>query len=260
MTQQVTQLRSTLETQAGKVTGWLSSQGLMPGTSDINGLLKQSVGSIGKLTSWVGTAVGAVTTMFMILIIGLFLAMDPEGYARGLQWFVPRAARAEFAITQGRVMFTLRRLLAGRLLGMAVEGVLTGIALMIGGVPMALLLGIIAGILAFIPNIGAIITGTLMIAVGFSAGQDAGFWAIGTYLIVQTFDGYVVVPMVAKRTVDLPPALTLSTQIMASALFGILGLALADPMTAMAKSALQRRSEREAERDDDAVRAESEAS
>ncbi|MEJ8631089.1 hypothetical protein P0F65_17095 [Sphingomonas sp. I4] len=122
MAQQVTQLRSTLEAQAGKVTGWLSSHGVMPGTSDINGLLKQSVGSIGKLTSWVGTAVGAVTTMVMILVIGLFLAMDPEGYARGLQWVVPRSARAEFAVTQGRVMYTLRRLLAGRLLGMAVEG------------------------------------------------------------------------------------------------------------------------------------------
>lgn len=143
-------------------------------------------------------------------------------------------------------MTTLRKLLAGRLLGMAFEGVLTGIALMIGGVPMALLLGIIAGILAFIPNIGAIVTGMLMVAVGFSAGTDAGFWAIGTYLVVQTFDGYVVVPMVAKRTVDLPPALTLSTQILASALFGIMGLALADPMTAMIKSALQRRSERQA--------------
>ena len=143
-------------------------------------------------------------------------------------------------------MTTLRKLLAGRLLGMAFEGVLTGIALMIGGVPMALLLGIIAGILAFIPNIGAIVTGILMVAVGFSAGTDAGFWAIGTYLVVQTFDGYVVVPMVAKRTVDLPPALTLSTQILASALFGIMGLALADPMTAMIKSALQRRSERQA--------------
>ena len=64
---------------------------------------------------------------------------------------------------------------------------------------------------------------------------------------MQTFDGYVVVPMVAKRTVDLPPALTLGMQILASALFGILGLALADPMTAMIKTALEKQSEREAE-------------
>ena len=143
---------------------------------------------------------------------------------------------------------TMRRLLAGRLLGMAVEGVATGIALAVGGVPMAMLLGIIAGILAFIPNIGAIVTGVLMVAVGFSAGVDTGYWAIGTYFVVQTIDGYVIVPMVAKRTVDLPPALTLGAQILASALFGILGLALADPMTAMLKTALERRSDREDEK------------
>ena len=146
----------------------------------------------------------------------------------------------------------LRRLLAGRLLGMVAEGVLTGTALAIGGVPMAMILGILTGLLAFIPNIGAFISGALLIAVGFSAGTHVGFWAIGTYVIVQGFDGYVLLPIVAKKTVDLPPALTLGAQIMASALFGILGLALADPMTAMVKTALERSAERESERDDGA--------
>jgi predicted PurR-regulated permease PerM len=165
-----------------------------------------------------------------------------------MQWMVPSDLRPEFARTLVKMGATLRRLLAGRLLGMAVEGVASGIALAVGGVPMAMLLGIIAGILAFIPNVGAIVTGVLMVAVGFSAGVDTGYWAIGTYLVVQTIDGYVIVPMVAKRTVDLPPALTLGAQILASALFGILGLALADPMTAMLKTALERRSEREEEK------------
>ncbi|MDR6125760.1 putative PurR-regulated permease PerM [Sphingomonas sp. SORGH_AS802] len=244
VTQQVLQLRSTLEAQALKVTGWLSSQGLMPGASDVSGLLRQAAGSIGRLTSWLGTAVGAITSLFMMMIIGLFLAIDPQGYGRGVQWLVPSDMRVEFGRTLEHMGRTLRKLLAGRLLGMAFEGVMTGIALGVGGVPMAMLLGIIAGILAFIPNIGAIITGVLMVAVGFSAGTHTGFWAIGTYLIVQTLDGYVVVPMVAKRTVDLPPALTLGTQIMASALFGILGLALADPFTAVVKAGLERAAER----------------
>jgi predicted PurR-regulated permease PerM len=250
VTEQVMQLRSTLETQVNRLTGFLNSKGLMPGASDINSIIRQALGSVGRVTSWVGTALGLVTTVFMILVLGLFLAMDPRAYERGLQWMVPTDSRAEFAHTVERMGVTLRKLLAGRLIGMAFEGVLTGIALMIGGVPMALLLGIIAGILAFIPNIGAIVTGVLMVAVGFSAGSETGIWAIGTYLVVQTFDGYVVVPMVAKRTVDLPPALTLGTQILASALFGILGLMLADPMTAMAKTALERSAEREAERDE----------
>lgn len=248
VTEQVTQLRSTLESQANRFTGYLTSQGLMPGASDVNGIVKQALGSVGRVTSWVGSAIGAITSMFMILILGLFIAMDPGTYARGMQWMVPVDLRPEFARTLVKMGATLRRLLAGRLLGMAVEGVASGIALAIGGVPMAMLLGIIAGILAFIPNVGAIVTGVLMVAVGFSAGVDTGYWAIGTYLVVQTIDGYVIVPMVAKRTVDLPPALTLGAQILASALFGILGLALADPMTAMLKTALERRSEREEEK------------
>ncbi len=248
VTEQVTQLRSTLESQANRFTGYLTSQGLMPGASDVNGIVKQALGSVGRVTSWVGSAIGAITSMFMILILGLFIAMDPGTYSRGLQWMVPTDLRPEFANTLVKMGATLRRLLAGRLLGMAVEGVASGIALAVGGVPMAMLLGIIAGILAFIPNVGAIVTGVLMVAVGFSAGVDTGYWAIGTYLVVQTIDGYVIVPMVAKRTVDLPPALTLGAQILASALFGILGLALADPMTAMLKTALERRSEREEEK------------
>ncbi len=248
VTEQVMQLRSTLESQANRFTTYLTSQGLMPGASDVNGIVKQALGSVGRVTSWVGSAIGAITSMFMILILGLFIAMDPGTYSRGMQWMVPVDLRPEFAKTLVKMGATLRRLLAGRLLGMAVEGVASGIALAVGGVPMAMLLGIIAGILAFIPNVGAIVTGVLIVAVGFSAGVDTGYWAIGTYLIVQTIDGYVIVPMVAKRTVDLPPALTLGAQIMASALFGILGLALADPMTAMIKTALERRSEREEEK------------
>lgn len=252
--EQVDQLRDTLETQAVQLTSWLTSQGLMPGASDISGIARQAMSSVGRLTSWVGTALGALTTMFMILVIGLFIAMDPRGYERGLQWMIPQESRAEFAITVERMGQTLRRLLFGRIIGMVAEGVLTWVALMIGGVPMALILGILTGVLAFIPNIGAFISGALMIAVGFSAGVNTGLWAIGAYLIVQTFDGYVLVPMVAKRTVDMPPALTLGAQILASALFGILGLALADPMIAVIKAALERRSETvEDEREGDAL-------
>lgn len=251
LTGQVLQLRSTVEVQAVRVTGWLSAQGLMPGASDMSGIARQALSSVGRVTSWVGTAVGALTTMFMILVIGLFVAMDPRVYERGLQWMVPQSSRPEFALTVRRMGKTLRRLLAGRLLGMAFEGVLTTIALWVVGVPMALILGIITGLLAFIPNIGAFISGALMVAVGFSAGADTGLWAIVVYVVVQVFDGYVVIPMVAKRTVDLPPALTLGTQILTSALFGILGLALADPMTAMIKTAMERRSEN-VELEDDA--------
>ena len=244
ITDQVLQLRSTVEVQAMRLANWLSAQGLLPGVKDLSGLAREALSSVGRLTSWVGTAFGALTTMFMIMVIGLFVAMDPRVYDRGLQWMVPEDNREEFALTMEAMGKTLRRLLAGRLVGMAAAGVFVGIALAIAGVPMALILGILTGLLAFIPNIGAFISGALTIAVGFSAGTHTGFAAIGVYVAVQLFDGYVVIPTVAKRAVDLPPALTLGTQILASALFGILGLALADPMTALIKTAMERRSEK----------------
>jgi predicted PurR-regulated permease PerM len=101
-------------------------------------------------------------------------------------------------------------------------------------------------VLAFIPNIGAFISGVMMVSVGFSAGTETGIWAIIIYFGVQNFDGYVVLPLVARRTVDMPPALTLSSQILASTLFGVLGLALADPIVAMIKVALEREAARAA--------------
>ena len=252
---QFQQLQATLEIQADRLSQWAAAQGILPGAEDLKGLAQQALGSVGKLTSWIGTALGAVTTLFMIMVIGLFVAMEPRIYDRGLQWMVPSDYRAEFSLTLGRMASQLRRLLAGRLAGMAFEGVLMWIALSIAGIPMALVLGIITGMLAFIPNVGAFVSGVLMVSVGFSAGVDKGLWAIFIYFVIQTFDGWVVIPLVARRTVDLPPALTLSMQILASTLFGVLGLALADPLTAMIKVALERNSERTAEEDAEAAAA-----
>ena len=80
-----------------------------------------------------------------------------------------------------------------------------------------------------------------------------GLWAIAVYFIVQTVDGYLIVPYVAKKTVDLAPALVLGAQLLAGALFGIMGLMLADPMVAMIKTGLEQKS------DDNEADAEAEA-
>jgi predicted PurR-regulated permease PerM len=107
------------------------------------------------------------------------------------------------------------------------------------GVPMAALLGLITGLLAFIPNIGAIVSGLLMVAVGFSAGPEQGFGAIAVYFLVQNIDGYIILPYIARRTVDLAPAVVLAAQLLFGALFGFLGLLLADSILASLKVTLE---------------------
>jgi predicted PurR-regulated permease PerM len=200
------------------------------------------MGTLGRLSTAVGTALGVISSVIMVLVIGIFIAGDPRLYERGIAWMLPRRNRERFYRVSERMGWTMRRLMMGRLLGMAVEGVGTWLLLLVGGVPMAALLGILTGLLAFIPNIGAIVSGVLMVLVGFSQGTETGLWAMLVYFLVQTIDGYLIVPYVAKRTVDLAPALVLGAQLLFGALFGLMGLMLADPIVAMIKTALEQKS------------------
>jgi predicted PurR-regulated permease PerM len=240
-------LRAVVMNQINRGLGYAHSLGLVPPNEGAGDIGKQVLGSFGQVTAALGTALGAVSSFAAIIVIGLFVAMEPRLYERGVAWMLPMDRRGDFYRTSEKMGHTLRRLMAGRLTGMAVEGVFVGIALSIVGVPMAPLLGVLTGILAFLPNIGSIVSGALIVLVGFSAGSDTGIWAIIVYVAVQTFDGYVVVPMVARRSVDLAPALVLGCQLLFGALFGILGLALADPIVAMVKVLLEEKSELAAE-------------
>ena len=236
---QAEELRVVVTAQGERLTDYLASTGLMPKSGDMSQIGSQMAGGIGRLTTALSSAVGAISSILMILVIGIFVAIEPKLYDRGFAWMLPSASRDGFYELSSKVGFTLRRLMFGRIVGMVVEGVGTWLMLLAGGVPMAALLGLLTGLLAFIPNIGAIVSGLLMVAVGFSAGTDAGIWAIATYFIVQTVDGYLIVPYVARRTVDLAPALVLGAQLIFGALFGILGLLLADPVVAAIKTALE---------------------
>jgi predicted PurR-regulated permease PerM len=241
---QAASLQAIVETQIESIGNRIAAAGFNISAEDVKGFGTQILNSVGRVTAAVSSVVGTVTNMAMMLVLAIFIAAEPRMYERGVAWMLPLAEREHFYVTAAKMGSVLRRLMAGRLLGMAVEGFGTWILLSLGGVPMAALLGVLTGLLAFLPNIGAIVSGALIILVGFSAGVDVGLYAIFVYFVVQMVDGYLIVPMVAKRAVDLAPALVLGAQILFGALFGILGLALADPIIAMIKVALERQSER----------------
>ena len=243
---QAATLQQVIMGQVERIAGWASTHGMGSFQLDTKTITEQLAGSFGRVTAAVGSVVGALTSLVMIVVLGIFIAIEPRLYERGVAWMLPMKARENFYITTARMGFTLRRLMAGRLLGMIVEGVGTWLACLAVGIPMAALMGLLTGLLAFIPNIGAIVSGILLVLVGFSAGTDTGLWAIAIYFIVQTVDGYLIVPMVAKQTVDLAPALVLGAQILLGALLGLMGLFLADPIVAMLKVALERKAERNA--------------
>jgi predicted PurR-regulated permease PerM len=229
-------LRDVVTAQFNRLMGFASSLGLVVGQpSDWR---SQLLGGVGHLTSAVGSVIGAVASVIAMIVIGIFLASEPRLYDRGVAWMLPLRNRARFYRIAEHVGFTVRRLLFGRLVAMVFEGIFTWLMLTIGGIPMAGLLGLVTGVLAFIPNIGAITSGLLMIAVGFSSSAHQGIWCIIVYFLVHNIDAYVVVPYVARRTVDLAPAVLLAMQLLMAALFGILGVLFADPILATLKVVL----------------------
>jgi predicted PurR-regulated permease PerM len=246
---QAAALPATVEAQALRVIAWLKQHGFAIEASDIQGLIRQALGGVGQLTRVVGGVIGTFATVILVIVLGIYFAVEPRLYRRGVAWLFPSDRRDYFEGTAQLMGGSLRRLMAGRLTGMALEGVCTWFLLQVYGVPMAALLGLLTGLLAFLPNIGAPISGLLMTLVGFSGGVDMGIYCIVVYVVVQTVDGNIIVPMVARRTVDLAPALVLGAQLIMGVLFGIIGLILADPMVAMIKIWLEREAARhEAER------------
>jgi predicted PurR-regulated permease PerM len=229
-------LRAVVTAQFDRLMDFASSLGLVD--AQPTNWRSQLLGGVGRLTSAVGSVIGAVASVIAMIVIGIFLASEPRLYDRGIAWMLPLRHRAGFYRIAEHVGYTLRRLLFGRLIAMVFEGVFAWFLLTIGGVPMAGLLGLVTGVLAFIPNIGAITSGVLMIAVGFSASYGQGIWCIVVYFLVHNVDAYVVVPYVARRTVDLAPAVLLAMQLLMAALFGILGVLFADPILATLKVVL----------------------
>jgi predicted PurR-regulated permease PerM len=187
-----------------------------------------------------GTAVTAVAATFgilgnfvVMLFIGLYLSLDTRIYRRGLVWLLAPSLRASGEDVLDKAGATLRSWLVAQLMAMTVVGVLTWLGLWLVGVPLAPILGLIAALLAFIPNIGPIIAAVPAVLLGFSEGATTALLVLGVYIVVQTLESYAITPLIQQERVSLPPALILSTQLLMGVLFGILGLALATPLAAL---------------------------
>jgi predicted PurR-regulated permease PerM len=235
------QLQATLVTQSERLSILAKEYGLGGGGGDPVAALKEQIGSsLGRILTVIGGAAGVVGSILLIVVFGIFVAADPRLYERGIEWLTPGPRRAGTQATIEAMAAMLRRWVGGRLVLMLFEGTLIFIGLSVVGTPLALLLALVAGLFAFIPNLGAIASGALMIAVGFSAGSTVGLETLGVYLAVQCADQFVS-PLIEKRAVDLAPAIVLAAQLIFGVLFGIMGLILADPIVALVKVALASR-------------------
>jgi predicted PurR-regulated permease PerM len=179
--------------------------------------------------------VRAVGNIFIVLFLGLAFAAQPSIYRSGLLFMAPAKQRERAAIVFDRVGETLERWLIAQILTMFAVFAVTWIGLAIIGIPSSLILGIQAGLLAFIPTVGALVAGLIVVLASLASGWVATLSASVLFLGVHAMESYLLTPILQRHALHIPPATLFACQILLGVMFGIWGLALALPLIAIIK-------------------------
>lgn len=212
---------------------WLKS---LVERADIGAVAPSSTGAI----STVSTTFGALANFVVILFVGLYGAISPRTYEAGFLALLAPSLRPKARMMLLQAAVALRAWLFAQFVAMAIVGVLTGLGLWLLGVPLAPILGVLAGLLTFIPNIGPVLAAIPALLLALTLDGYAVLWVAAVYIGVQTVESYLITPRLQEEAVSLPPALTIAVQLLLGLLFGVMGLALATPIAAVALRLLRR--------------------
>lgn len=212
-----------------------------PGVSLDSGKVAPSLK--GRITSQFGGAakylfpflshtVAAVGGFLLIVFLSIYFAADPELYRRGALALLPARRRAQGSEVMDRVAMVLRKWLVTQLIAMAVIGTVTTVALLILRVKAAFALGLLAGLFEFIPTVGPLLSAVPAIGMGFLDSPEKALLVGGVYMAIQFLENHILIPLLMKGGMDLPPALTVVTQALLALVFGFLGLMVAVPLLA----------------------------
>ena len=191
---------------------------------------QEGVGS--TVTSAVSGTFSAIANTVFVLVVALYLAVDPRLYVEGAVRLFPPARRDRTREILQAIGATLRWWLIGKGLSMVLVGTAAFIGLLALDVPLAAALALIAGLLDFIPNVGPILAVVPAALFALLQGPTQVAYVIALYAAIQTVEGYVLSPLIEQRTVSVPPALSLTAMLVAALMLGWLGLLLAAPATA----------------------------
>lgn len=197
-----------------------------------NSLSGQLGALAGYLFSFLSSTVALLGGLLLILFLAIYIGADPRLYYKGLLHLVPRSARPRAGEVLGAIGTTLRRWLVSQLVLMVIIGTITTIGLSLLGVKSALSLGIIAGLLEFIPMLGPILSAIPAVAMAFLDSPQKALFVLLLYWGVQFLENHILVPMLMKRGVDLPPVITLIGLSLMALVFGFLGMLVAVPFLA----------------------------
>ncbi len=190
-------------------------------------------GFVQEITRFFSATFGIITNTLIFLFIGLYFSFNPGIYLNGFLRLVPPARRKRAAEVLDTIGIMLRRWLIGRLIGMTAIGGMIGLGLWILGVPLALSLGLLTMLLDFIPFIGPVAAAFPAVLLGLLESPEKAVWVIALFVVVQHIENYIIIPVIEKNRVFLPPAVIIFAQVLLGFKGGILGLAIATPLVAV---------------------------
>ncbi len=190
-------------------------------------------GVLSQVTGIFSSTLGGLVNVLIILITGIYLAANPGNYRKGFARLFNPGYRDRLLSVMDQCYDTLKNWFISRSITMTIVGVVTGVGLSILGIPFAIVLGIIAGITNFIPNLGPYIALAPALLVAFPQGTYEPLYVIALYMGVQSLEGYVLTPLLDKKFVSVPPALLLFAQVLLGLLVGLVGVLFASPLVAV---------------------------
>lgn len=183
--------------------------------------------------------VEALGGILIVVFLSIYLAADPQLYRRGVLALIPDRRRAQGAIVMDRVADVLRKWLVTQLIAMVVIGAVSTTVLLILDVKAAFALGVLAGLFEFIPTVGPLLSAIPAVAMAFLDSPEKAAMVAVAYWGIQFLENHILIPLLMKGGMDLPPALTVVTQALLALVFGFLGLMVAVPLLATAMVMVQ---------------------
>jgi len=204
-----------------------------PAPTTLRDRLLSQIGGVGRyFLHALGSTLGALAGIVLVIFLAIYIAIDPSTYRRGFLYLVPQRARGRTDQILGAIAVTLRRWLVTQFIAMIAIGAVSTIVLMALKVRAAVPLGILAGLLEFVPTVGPIISALPAIAMGFVDSPEKALAVAIAYVGIQFVENHLLIPILMKEGVNLPPALTIVMQALMAIVFGILGLLVAVPLLA----------------------------
>ncbi len=192
----------------------------------------KSANTFGRITGMFSTLLDVIVNILIILMTAVYFAFSQHLYKEGIIKLVPKKREERAREILAVIHSTLKSFLLGISASMAINGTLTFLGLWFLGVPFAIPLGIIAGLMSFIPNIGPLIAAAPAVVIALAQSPGQALYVSILYLAVQNLDGFIVSPLIQKRAVSIPPVLIIASQLLLAVIFGFLGLLLALPLVA----------------------------